>query len=323
MRDEVVALLIGNMGRFISGQAMSEQLGISRTAVWKHISKLKQEGCDIVSVNNRGHMLKSMPDSLHPGFFRVVFDKPREMFYYKELDSTNTRAKQLAADGCPDGTLVVADRQTGGRGRLGRGFFSPTGGIWMSLVLRPHLAPGDAQKITLMAAVAVVQAISVFTSARPQIKWPNDILIGEKKLCGILTEMVADMDALNYVVVGIGLNANIEEEDMPETLRPHMTSLLIESGCPVSRLQLTSAIVTRLEDILNAYLEKGDFEQVRREYEKYSLQGSVRITGIGFEESGQIAGIDENGELLLELDNGEVRRFLNGEVSLRRMEQHV
>jgi BirA family biotin operon repressor/biotin-[acetyl-CoA-carboxylase] ligase len=323
MREEIIALLISNMGKYISGQAMSETLGISRAAVWKHISKLKEEGCDIVSVNNRGHMLRSMPDSLQPGFFKAVFDRPREVYAYKELDSTSTKAKQLAAAGCGDGTLVVADRQTGGRGRRGRGFFSPSGGIWMSLVLRPHMAPGEAQKITLMTAVAVVQAVSVFTAARPQIKWPNDILIGDRKLCGILTEMVADMDEVGYIVVGIGLNANIAQQDMPEELRPIMTSLLMEAGCPVSRLQLASAIVARLEDILNAYLQSGDFEPVRREYEKYSVKGKVHISGIGFEESGEIAGIDENGELLLRLGNGEVRRFLNGEVSLRKEEAHV
>ncbi|MHB1315882.1 MAG: biotin--[acetyl-CoA-carboxylase] ligase [Christensenellales bacterium] len=321
MKNKIIEILLSNIGQPLSGETLSQQLGISRAAVWKHMKNLRSEGCNISAVNNRGYTLLSMPDSIHPEFFNALFSGRRQLHYFDNLLSTNDKAKELAKEGCPSGTLVIADTQTGGKGRLGRSWVSVPGkGVWMSIVLRPRMHPSQMHKITIIGALAAVQTITVLTGLPVKIKWPNDIMINGKKVCGILCEMSADMDEVDYLVMGIGLNANLDSEDFPEELKKIATSLKIESGCPVSRLELASSIANRVCEIMNFLEETGDFSSVVKEYKNYEITGRVRAFGSGRDVTGLAEGIDEDGALVLLTDKGDRLHIISGEISVRSIE---
>ena len=210
---------------YISGEVLAQKLGISRVAVWKQIQRLKDMGYEIIADQNLGYCLISRPDLLIPQEVQIgLFTKyiGKEIYHFPELKSTNIIAKEKAshrAEGMDEGTLIIAERQSAGKGRLGREWFSPAGGIWLSIILFPQLSPSYISRITLITAVAVIKAIKIYTQIESQIKWPNDILINEKKVCGILTEMSAELDIINWVVVGIGINVNIDHRKFPEDIQ--------------------------------------------------------------------------------------------------------
>ena len=321
MRTAVLELLKNNSGQYISGEDISRLLNVSRTAVWKHIRSLKQAGYEIEAHPRLGYALRQSTDRLLPEEIRSHLTSEilgREIHYFSELDSTNNEAKKLAAGGCPEGTIVVAETQNTGRGRLARGWFSPYGkGIWLSVVLRPPFNPMDAAKCTLMAAVAVNKAINVISGTGCGIKWPNDILCQGRKVVGILTEMSAEIDAINYVVIGMGINVNIDPQDFPGEIAATATSLAVAAGCQIPRLQLLTAVLAELEQVYNAVKTSG-FKPVLAEWKKQSitLGQQVDVHGIDRSFTGLAVDIDADGALLVETAAG-LERVLAGDVSIR------
>ncbi|MDP2891911.1 MAG: biotin--[acetyl-CoA-carboxylase] ligase [Bacillota bacterium] len=327
MRDKLIQLLIQNLDTYISGEDISKVYGVTRAAIWKHIQLLKAQGCDIVCTPHRGYKLRSMPDSMRPEFIMAWLSTKyigKEIRYFEKIDSTNNKARELAASGCAQGLIVLADEQDIGKGRMGRRWYSPVGvGIYFSVVLRPELHPSQAPQITVAAAVAAVRAIRVLTGIDAQNKWPNDIVADDKKIAGIMTEMSADMDRINWMVVGIGVNVN--NTWFPPEIAEHATSLKNITGANFSRVQLLLTICHELEDILDVLIKKGNFQEILEEYESYSaiIAKRVRITRKDSSTEGTVEGFDRDGALLLKLDNGEIERIVSGDVSLRGMNEYV
>ena len=321
MRSSILNLLRQHSGEYLSGEEIARQLAVSRTAVWKHIRELKQEGYAIEAHSRRGYSLRQAPDLLLPAEIRAAIRNRllgQEIHYFTHIDSTNNEAKKLAFAGAAEGTLVVSEAQNGGRGRLARGWFSPDQlGIWLSVVLRPPFSPQDAPKCTLLAAVAIARAIKSVCQITCGIKWPNDILYEGGKLVGILTEMSAEMDAVNHIVIGMGINVNIAKADFPSELRPVATSLLEITGRPVSRLTLLAAVLLELEELYLSAV-KGGFDNILSEWRKYSvtLGQTVDIIGVNRQYSGVAVDIDEDGALLVKTESG-MQKVLAGDVSIR------
>lgn len=319
MRAAILELLKHNIGQYISGEELSRTLHVSRTAIWKHIRALKQSGYNIEAHSRLGYTLRQTTDRLLPGEIKAQLTSSvlgTEIHYFDEVDSTNNEAKKLAVNGCPEGTIVVSEAQATGRGRLARGWFSPFGkGIWLSVVLRPPFLPMDAAKCTLMAAVGVNRAINKLTGVGCGIKWPNDILWQGRKLVGILTEMSAEMDAINYVVIGMGINVNIDE--FPEDIAAIATSLSMAVGQPVSRLKLLTAILSELENIY-LQVKKSGFAPVLAAWREESITLGQQVKVCGFENSftGIAMDIDPDGALLVKTTQG-IERVLAGDVSIR------
>lgn len=320
MKTEILRFLKGAQD-YLSGQELCEQLGVSRTAVWKVIRQLQEEGYEIEAVRNRGYRLAESGDVFTEAELESVISTRvagRNLVFLDMVDSTNTRAKQLAEAGAPDGTLVVAETQSSAKGRRGRSWMAPSGsGVWFSLLLRPKIAPEHASMLTLVAAMAVEKGIRDLAGIEGRIKWPNDIVIEGKKICGILTEMSADMDDVNHVVVGIGINANIRE--FPEELRDKATSLLLVSGQMVRRAALLNAVLLAWEEYYGKYLQTEDLSLLAAEYNTRlaGLGGMVRVLAPKREYTGISRGINHKGELLVEREDGTVTEVMSGEVSVR------
>lgn len=327
MKEKILRVLRDAGDDFVSGQSLCESLGVSRQAVWKNISRLKESGYEIASVSNKGYRLVESPDRLfgpdiESRFSRNCYCKKVEC--HDSIDSTNTRAKQLAELGEPEGTLVVAEEQTTGKGRRGRGWASEPGvGIWMSLLLRPQLKPQQAASITLVAALAVAEGIRQVCGIEPQIKWPNDIVINGRKVCGILTETSSEPDYIHYVVVGIGINANTRS--FPEELSGRATSIMLESGKQVDRQALIAAVMDAFTEHYQTYLQTGDLSLLCEKYDRMLVNRNreVRILhGLSEEvaveqtRTGIARGIASDGSLLVETEQG-VKRVVSGEVSVR------
>ncbi|TCS75628.1 biotin--[acetyl-CoA-carboxylase] ligase [Pectinatus cerevisiiphilus] len=325
MRSEILTILRKAGGEYISGAYLAEKLSVSRTAIWKHICALKEEGYDIDSKSRNGYRIISSPDLLTPGEINAVL--ATNVFgcvikYYKTVSSTNNAAKLLAQQDAREGTIVVSEEQGNGKGRLSRCWFSPAQkGIWCSLILRPPFLPQEAPKCTLMAAVSICKAIRSLTGVQVGIKWPNDILYNGKKLVGILTEMNAEMDRINYVIIGMGINVNVTVKDMPVEIRNTATSLLQIIGKKVSRVRLLCAILAELE---NEYeiIKAAGFAPILEQWKKYSVTLGQKVKVIGINETfyGKAVDIDDYGALLV--DTGEkIERALAGDVSIRPAEK--
>ena len=322
MRNKILQLLRSSGNNYISGEEIADKLGVSRTAVWKHIKEMRSQGYDIESQSRSGYILREAPDAMLPGEIGNGLKTNiigRQIVCHEEIDSTNNEAKRLAMEGAAEGTVVVAESQTGGKGRLERQFFSPKGkGIWFSVILRPKFLPQEAPKCTLLAAVAVARAMTEF-GLRPGIKWPNDLLYDNKKLVGILTEMSAEMDGINYIVIGTGINVNIAEKEFPEELRGVATSLLQMKGKQLPRVKFFQAVLRALDDLYIRVQAEG-FGPVFAEWRQYSitLGQEVRVIGVrdGEVYSGRAVDIDEDGALLVDTETGR-QRVLAGDVSIR------
>ncbi len=320
MKTEILRYLKEADG-YISGQELCERFQVSRTAVWKVVRQLEAEGYEIEAVRNRGYRLKTAGDILSQAEILSSIRGSwagREILYLDEVDSTNTAAKKAAENGAVHGTLVVSERQTGGKGRRGRAWDSPRGtGIFMTLILRPNMAPVHASMLTLVAALAVADGIRECTGAESLIKWPNDIVMSGKKICGILTEMSADPDCINYVAVGIGINVNMEE--FPEEIRGVAASIFTETGKKTKRSLLISAVMAAFERYYEVFMKTTDMSVHLEDYNgKLANCGrTVRVLDPAGEYSGTAIGIDREGELLVEMEDTTVRRVLSGEVSVR------
>jgi len=306
---------------YVSGEVLAQKLGISRVAVWKQIQKLKDMGYKITSDQNLGYCLISRPDLLLPQEIQRGLSTNyigKEIYYFPELKSTNIMAKEKVlhrVEGMDEGTLIIAEKQSAGKGRLGREWFSPPGGIWLSIILYPQLFPSYISRITLMTAVAVVKAIKVCTQIEPQIKWPNDILINEKKVCGILTEMSAELDIINWVVVGIGINANIDLRDFPEDIQENTISLKETSGKEISRVKLAQTFLQEFEKYYEK-LKRKEFSSILKEWKLYShtLRKKIRVDIGERIITGEAIEINESGALILKKEDGELAEIISGTI---------
>jgi BirA family transcriptional regulator, biotin operon repressor / biotin---[acetyl-CoA-carboxylase] ligase len=320
MRSSILELL-RNASGYISGEEIAKKMNVSRTAIWKHIRELKQAGYAIESHSRSGYSLVKTPDLLLPNEIKSVLKTKRlgkSIKHFDDLVSTNIEAKQLALSGAEEGTIVVSEAQNGGRGRLSRGWYSPAHkGIWFSIILRPALLPQDAPKCTLMAAVAITKAIDKITGIKCGIKWPNDILYNGKKLVGILTEMNAEMEGINYIVIGTGINVNIAKDEVPEELKDIVMSLSQIKREHVDRLALLAEVLVQLEEIYDEALTNG-FGKILEEWRKYSITLGQEVNVIGIDKtfSGLAMDIDADGALLVKTET-EVKRVLAGDVSIR------
>ena len=320
--------MLRNAGEeYTSGQVLCEKLGVSRQAIWKNILQLKEAGYQIESQPKKGYRLLESADRLVGADIESRLDPDclcRRVECLETVDSTNTRAKQLAELGEPEGTLVVAEEQTAGKGRRGRGWASEPGiGIWMSLILRPQLKPQQAASVTLVAAMAVAKGIRECCGLETGIKWPNDVVINGKKVCGILTETSSEPDYIHYAVPGIGINANTPE--FPEELRERATSIYLETGKKTDRNALIAAVMNAFSDYYRRYLETADLSLLKDEYdamlvnmnrEVLILYGMVEDADPEKSEKGVAKGIAPSGALLVETENGR-KEVLSGEVSVR------
>ncbi|MBB5335496.1 biotin--[acetyl-CoA-carboxylase] ligase [Pectinatus brassicae] len=322
MRSEILTILHKAKGGYVSGADLAEKLAVSRTAIWKHICALKDEGYQIESKSRSGYRIVDSPDLLNPGEIKAKIKTEilgQKIIYYKEIGSTNNEAKLQAAKGAREGTIVVSEQQGTGRGRLSRGWYSPAQkGIWFSLILRPGFLPQEAPKCTLMAAVAIAKAIFTITGIEVGIKWPNDILYNGKKLVGVLTEMNAEMDRINYIVIGMGINVNVSNKEMPEEIKDIATSLSEIKGETVSRIDLLTQVLAELENLYLLIKEQG-FAPILKLWKQYSVTLGQDIKVIGVNETfyGKAVDIDDFGALLV--DTGEkIERVLAGDVSIRK-----
>ena len=320
MKNKILEAL-KNGSDYISGQELCETLKVSRTAIWKNINALKNEGYVIDAISNRGYRLISSPDIVTEVSIKSELNTKwigKTVECHKEISSTNVRAKQLGEESGLEGTIILAEEQLAGRGRRGREWISPPGkDIWMSLLLRPNLPAINASMLTIVAALAVARGIDTVTSLNTQIKWPNDIIIHGKKVCGILTEMSTDMEYINYVVVGIGINVN--NRDFPIEIREKATSLGIETSRDINRSILVGEICRRFEIYYDLFMEKKDLSLLIEEYNS-SLVNRDREVIIIEEDKECIKtamGIDEQGALLVRDNQGSIERIISGEVSVR------
>ncbi len=306
-KEEILLRLRQNEG-YLSGEQLSEALGVSRAAVWKAITSLRDAGYEIDSATNRGYRLVSSPDVLTPeevGYGLQTKTLGAKIFAFAEVDSTNEEAKRQAQCGAPDGSVFIAERQTGGKGRLGRAWKSPEGtGIWFSILLRPSLLPTEISNITLLAGIAVCRAVRSVTGCEACIKWPNDVVIGSRKICGILTELAAEIDRVEYIVLGIGINANMEA--FPGELAEKATSLRMEAGKSFSRAAVLRAVLEELEPLLKKAQMGNALSYVLDEYKSLciSLHRRVGFFWDGKKQTGTAVDISPLGELIVELDEG-------------------
>ena len=322
MRKTIVEILKNAGDNFTSGESIAGGLGISRTAVWKHIQKLRESGYEILSRARRGYKLKDAPDLLLPGEIQIGLQTQiigKEMHYEPSVDSTNRIAKALAYHGAAEGTIVVAEEQTGGKGRLERNFFSPRGkGIWFSIILRPKFLPHDAPKFTLMAAVAVVEAMNRF-KLKAGIKWPNDIMFDNRKLVGILTEMSGEFAKISYLIIGIGINVNISRDEFPAELQPIAASISEMNGGEISRVEFLRAVLEEF-DKLYRLVNAAGFDKIIELWKKYNVTLGKNIRVISLDDGKNFAGkavdLNADGALVVETENG-LRTVYAGDVSIR------
>ena len=319
--------ILRNTDSYLSGQELCEQLGISRTAVWKYMKQLKEEGYEIQSVQNKGYCLMEVPDVLGESEIKSRMETQwvgQRVYFYEEIDSTNTQAKRLAEEDAPSGTLVVSDCQVKGKGRRGRVWTSPKGeAIYMTILLRPQIRPDRASMVTLVMGLSVVQAIRNVLGLETSIKWPNDVVLNRKKLVGILTEMSAQMDYIEYLVIGTGINANMTA--FSEELKDKATSLRMEMGRPVNRAALIAESMKCFEKNYEIFEKTQDLSGLMEDYQAVlaNLNQPVRVLEPGHEYSGIARGINEKGELLVEREDGTVTAVYSGEVSVRGLYSYV
>jgi BirA family biotin operon repressor/biotin-[acetyl-CoA-carboxylase] ligase len=320
--EEMVLGFLAEAGdEFVSGEAISDKLGLSRAAVWKHVNALRAQGYRIDAVPARGYRLVEIPDRLGKLELLPLLNT-RELgqvlHWFEEVGSTNDVAKRLAEEGAAHGEVVVAEAQTAGRGRRGRSWSSPARrSVYLSAVLRPDLTPPRAAELTLLASVAVCEAARQ-AGVQASIKWPNDVLAGGRKLAGILTELAADLDQVQWVVLGIGVNVNLAREDFPPELRDVATSLAIERGQRVPRALFAAAMLSALEEWLDRHAAEG-FAPVREAWRAMSdtLGRDVRVRTGDRGVEGLAEDIDASGALLVRTPAG-IERILSGDVELLR-----
>ena len=327
MKDLIIKELIENKSTFISGQEISNKYQITRAAVWKHIKKLKEEGYDIESVTNKGYRLIEEPDKLETAY--LDFEKNwiigKEYLYFKEIDSTNAFAKQIAMDK-QEGTIILAEKQTKGKGRLGRIWTSDEEvGIYMTVILKPDMLPSDAVMMTQVAAAAVVKAMQDTFQCDAKIKWPSDIILDNKKVCGILTELSGEIESLNYIILGIGVNVNQINKDFTEELQDKATSIRICLGEKVYRKKLLLTILDNLNKMYKAFANEKSLDNVMDICRQHSatLGKDVRVSKNHTIIEGKAIDITDRGGLMIQDKAGNQTEIISGEVSVRGLYRYV
>lgn len=320
MKKKILSILKKYDEEYVSGEKLSEELGITRAGIWKHIKALKENGYIIDSVSNKGYKLVGTPDRIDEEevapFLKTKY-VGRVFKHFEEIDSTNTQCKRECANKAIDGMVVTAEAQTQGKGRLGRDWKSPVGtGIWMSIVLTPNISPVLAPKTTIIGAAAVYNVLKDM-GLDVGIKWPNDIVIDGKKVCGILTEMNAEIDRINYIILGIGVNVNTEV--FPEELSDKATSLKLILGTDVSRKEITAKILNYIEYYYDLFKNTGSIKEVINICRKGSvlLGKEVKVINGENEIICTAIDIDEDGELIVKYEDGSIHKMLSGEISVR------
>lgn len=308
-------------GEFISGQKISEHIGCSRTAVWKHIEELRKEGYELEAVRRRGYRITKKPDKISSNEIQLGLATKimgRNIHFEEIVTSTQKLAQNLASDGVPEGTIVVADQQTNGRGRMSREWYSPSGtGIWMTMIVRPKIPINTTPQLTLLTAVAIVQAIEELTPLKPDIKWPNDIMINGKKIVGILTELQAEADQVHSVIIGTGINVNQKKDDFPEELQEVATSFLIETGERWERAKFIQMILLKFEGLYGLFLSKG-FKPIKLLWEGYAISFNklIKAKTLKGTVEGKAIGIDDDGALLIETNSNVVERIYSADIEI-------
>jgi BirA family transcriptional regulator, biotin operon repressor / biotin---[acetyl-CoA-carboxylase] ligase len=306
-------------GNFISGEKLAQNIGCSRTAIWKHIEDLKKEGFHVEAVRKKGYRLLEQSNKLSENEIYLGLETEeigRSVYFFESVTSTQKVAKEYAMNGAKHGTLIVADEQTEGRGRMVRKWYSPKGtGIWASFILRPDIQIQHAPQLTLLSAVAVVQAIKKVTHITPEIKWPNDILISGRKVCGILTELQAEEDRIQSVILGIGINVNQDKNDFSAEIIKKATSLKIELGKTVNRSSLIQSLCYYIEQLLHLYISEG-FTPIKSLWETYAVSIGKRISARTVKGTfdGVALGINNEGVLLLKQDNGDIVEIISADI---------
>lgn len=321
IRKQLLEVFSDHEGKYVSGQKISEQLGCSRTAVWKHIENLRHEGYELEAVPRKGYRIINKPDKITENEIRLGLKTTSigsYVHYEDSVHSTQKIAHKLANEGAPEGTVVVADEQKIGRGRLDRSWFSPKStGIWMSIVLRPEIPPQQSPQLTLLVAVSVVRGIFKATGIDCQIKWPNDVLINGRKVVGILTELQSESDRINAVIIGIGVNVNQQSSHFPKELREKATSLAIEKGERINRANIIQAIFKELEDLYIDYLKEG-FSVVKMLWESHAISIGKQITAKTLKGTiqGKAIGITDDGVLMLEDEMGQLHYIYSADIEI-------
>jgi len=322
MKDEILKRLLAANGEAVSGQDLADSLGVSRTAIWKHMQTLQEEGYTFETVKKKGYVLTGVPNSLSPTQLALFLNTERlgrEVHYFEVVDSTQTIAHKLAQEGAPHGTIVIGEEQTAGRGRMSRPWESAKGtGIWMTIILRPDVSPQQASSFTLVVAVAVTMAIkSLYPHVEPAIKWPNDLLIRGKKCTGILTEMQAEADVVQALLVGIGINANQLEDDFSPDIANIATSLRIAAGEEINRAALVATILQYLEQFTELFVQDG-FASIKELWEQMSctIGQRIEVTTIRERFEGIASGITDEGVLQLTQSDGTIRTIYSGDIKI-------
>ena len=319
LNDKILGFFRKYKDTYISGEDFSKRFGISRTAVWKHIESLRYEGYEILASPHLGYRLVSVPDRLTGIELKWQLNTgliAKNIYSYKDIDSTNDAAYKLAISGEKEGTVVISEYQTKGRGRLGRRWVSPLGkGAYFSVILRPDILPKDVPVITLISALSVAKTIREKVDLPAFIKWPNDILVNNQKVCGILTELNGETDKINFVIVGIGININTKKELLPEGA----TSLAEEKGDRIQRLDFVKLLLVNIEKYYKIF-SKGDITIIIEEYKRLStvLDRRVQINYRNTFISGYAVDVDNEGALILRMDSGFYERVLAGDVIMLR-----
>ncbi|MFH0764150.1 MAG: biotin--[acetyl-CoA-carboxylase] ligase [Candidatus Omnitrophota bacterium] len=322
--EKILGILRSNTDSHVSGEELCKLAGISRAAIWKHIEKLRAEGYDIEASPHLGYRLIGIPDSLIPDEIKWKLKTRligKSLISYKKVDSTNTVAYGLAEKGSKDGTVILAEEQALGKGRQGRRWASPSkGGIYLSCILRPGITPNEIPKITLLSAVAAAKSIRQLTGLNAMIKWPNDILVNTRKVCGILTEMKAEQDMVDFIIIGIGINVNT-----PIRLLPKGASSLKEElrragkAEDLSRIELTGRVLENLESDY-FLMKKNGFKPVIEEWKELSAMLGSRIKVImqNRQFEGQVHNIDEHGSLVVRTESGVLEKVSSGDIVMAR-----
>jgi BirA family biotin operon repressor/biotin-[acetyl-CoA-carboxylase] ligase len=318
-KDKILKHLISANEGFTSGAELAGRLRITRAAVWKHIKTLEREGYAIVAAPSKGYRLMAVPDVLLLDDIKQGLKTGtigREIHLFPEAVSTNTLAMEMAAKGALDGTVVIAETQTGGKGRLGRTWISPKGNLYISVILRPEVPPHKAPLITLMGAVAAAATIQQQLDVQAGIKWPNDILISGKKAAGLLTEMRAEPDRVKHVVLGIGINVNMDMAELPAPLRKLSTTLSTETGKKIDRALFLQQFLAQLDQWYQVFLKSGAKVVEAWEMFNTTVGNRVAVSGPGETFEGMAQGIDADGRLILKLDDGTLRQVAAGDVTI-------
>lgn len=322
--EKILSVLRHSRDAYVSGEDLCGHAGISRTAIWKHIENLRSVGYEIEAVPHLGYKLVSAPDALIPSEIRWKLKTRifgREIISYKKVDSTNDIAYQLAEKGVKEGTIILAEEQSRGKGRHGRHWVSPSkGGIYLSCILRPKIPPSEIPRITLLAAVATAKAIRTATSLDVSIKWPNDLVLDGKKICGILTEMKAEQDSVDFIIVGIGINVNTPLKHLPKgsaSLKDELHRRNVKGS--ISRVELTKHVLERLEEYY-LILERNGFDPIIDAWKGLSdmLGSRIKVVLPGKTFEGLAHDINPDGALVVRLESGVLEKVSSGDVMMVR-----